>query len=549
MLLNINIKNFLLISELDLDFDKGLTVLTGETGAGKSMLLDAILYCLGDKFNNNILLNQAGICCITLTFENDDNITALLKENNLEVEDYLVISRSENSQGKKKQSINSQIVSSKIVQIFAKYLITICGQHNHTELFSSTKQIDILDKYANNEALRKRILEHYYKWNHAEGNLNEFNRDADKIHREIEYLQSACQELEKLDLKEDEENILFQERLGYQNHLKSYKHLKELKEKIDADVITNKLISAQNLLYKLEDLSEQELLLKNLEQAIENIDNVVITIDKYKIDGDIEEKLAKTEERLFLIREMARKYRCHTNDLPALINKYQQELSNLSAKELNSIKLSNEVEINKCEYIKLAQEITSRRISALRVLADNVNKELAELEMKGVKFDIKIQTQSSEDKAPTGLDIVTFVGQMNPGSAELAIAKVASGGEMSRFMLAIMASFLFAEKPQLIIFDEIDSGTSGVAAESIAKKLNNLSRQVPIIVITHQAQIAAKADRHILVTKELGSASSQTKFDIIEGDSRIEELSRIIAGNNITSQVRAAAMELLKFGK
>ncbi len=549
MLLNINIKNFLLISELDLDFDKGLTVLTGETGTGKSMLLDAILYCLGDKFNNNILLNQAAICSVTLIFENDDNIIALLKEHNLEIEDYLVISRSENSQGKKKLSINSQIVSNKIVQIFAKYLITICGQNNHNELFSSMKQIDILDKYANNEVLRKKILEHYYKWHQAEENLNEFKRDADKIHREIEYLQSACQELEKLDLKTDEENILFQNRLAYQNNLKSYKYLKELKEKIDADVITNKLISAQNLLYKLEDLLEQESMLKNLEQAIENIDNVVISIDKYKIDGDIEEKLAKTEERLFFIREMARKYRCHTNDLVGLLNKYQQELLILSAKEINSIKLSDEVEINKCEYLKLAQEITSRRISALRILADNVNKELAELEMKGVKFDIKIQTQSSEDRSPTGLDIVTFVGQMNPGSEELAIAKVASGGEMSRFMLAIMASFLFAEKPQLIIFDEIDSGTSGVAAESIAKKLNNLSRQVPIIVITHQAQIAAKADRHILVTKEVASASSKTKFDIIEGDSRIEELSRIIAGNNITSQVRAAAMGLLKFGK
>ena len=549
MLLNINIKNFLLISELDLDFDKGLTVLTGETGAGKSMLLDAILYCLGNKFNNNILLKETAFCSVTLTFENDNNLIALLKEHNLEVEDYLVISRSENSQGKKKQLINSQIVSNKIVQIFAKYLITICGQHNHNELFSSAKQIDILDKYANNEALRKKILEHYYKWNQAEENLNEFKRNADKIHREIEYLQSACEELQKLDMKTDEENILFQERLEYQHHLKSYKNLKELKEKIDADAITNRLISAQNLLYKLEDLLEQELLLKNLEQAIENIDNVVITIDKYKIDGDIEEKLAKTEERLFLIREMARKYRCHTNDLAALLNKYKQELLDLAAKELNSIKLSHEVETNKKEYIKLAKEITSRRTAALRVLVNNVNKELAELEMKGVKFDIKIQTQSFEDKTTTGLDIVTFVGQMNPGSAELAIAKVASGGEMSRFMLAIMASFLFAEKPQLIIFDEIDSGTSGVAAESIAKKLNNLSRQVPIIAITHQAQIAGKADRHILVTKEVVNASSQTKFDIIEGDSRIEELSRIIVGNNITSQVRAAAMELLKFGK
>ncbi|MCF8462654.1 MAG: AAA family ATPase [Rickettsiaceae bacterium] len=538
----------MLIAQLDLDLDKGLTVLTGETGAGKSMLLDAILYCLGDKVNTNILSKDATFCSVTLTFENDDNITSLLQEHDIELEDYLIVSRSENAQGKKRQLINGQIVPNKIVQIFAQYLITICGQHNHTELFSSNKQLDILDKYANNEHLRKKIREHYYKWNQAQENLDEFRRDADKIHREIDYLEATCKELELLGIKEDEENILFQERLDYQKQLKSYKDLIEVKKLIDGDIITNRIISAQKLLIKMQDLPEQESLLKNLEQAIENIDNVTITVDNYKLDNDIEKRLTATEERLFLIKEIARKHRCHSYELNALSSKYQKELSELKTKEINSIELSKIVENNKEEYLKIAKKISDNRLQAALELVGNVNKELAELEMKGAKFDIKIQPQSLENKSSSGLDIVTFVGQMNPGSTQIAIAKVASGGEMSRFMLAIMASFLFAEKPQLIIFDEIDSGTSGVAAESIAKKLSNLSKQIPLIVVTHQAQIAAKATKHILVTKELVNASSATNFSFIKDDERIEELSRIIAGKNITHQVRAAAIELLKSG-
>jgi len=545
MLLNINIKNFLLIEELNLDLDKGLIVITGETGAGKSMIIDAILYALGAKGGNIIIQKEAAFCFVTLTFQNSDNTNEFLNRHDIDLEDNLIITRGQNINGKKKIVINGQVVSIKLLQELAEKLLDIYGQNTHTDLFLPKRQLEIIDQYAHNDELKKQLLEQYRIWYDANKKMQEFEAEKTKIQDEIEYLKLATSELEKAELKIDEENKLTLERIELQKKIRSTEALGHIMSLLQNDAMNNNLISAEMQLLKLSDSKEFVDAASCIEQALINIDRSIEILSATDQEANLEANLAIIEERLFCIRDLSRKYRVPYDKLQALLEEYEQKLQILQQNTAENEQIKLNLNLAKKSYLSIAKEISVKRCQAALTLEEKINKELKALEMIFAKFFIDITHVDVEKISPSGLDIITFMGTMNPGSPSANIAKIASGGELSRLMLAIMTSFAAKAKKPLIIFDEIDSGTSGVAAGSIAAKLKNLSNDAQVIVITHQAQIAAKADQHLFVFKKLQQDITVTNILTIEHQNRATELARMIAGTSSSQEIYKAALAMM----
>ena len=545
MLQSLHIKDFILIEKLELDFNEGFCVITGDTGAGKSILLDSILFCLGGKFSSDPLRPGADSCSVTTVFSSSENAKKYLAAADIIINDEIVVKRTQNSSGRKKILINDQIVTTKLAQALFDHLLELHGQHNHTLLLNTASHIRILDEFGNLSILKEKVANDYKVWKGLENQISEFAKAKEDIKNEIDYLQHICIELEKANIQENEEKDLADIKRKLQTREKELSLIGGVIADIESSSMEQLIAKSQRAISASESIESLEEAAVCLELAYDKIENAKAILMEKLHDFDVANySLEEVEDRLYEIRSLARKHGCSPDDLLGFLDKSQLQLQQLEGKIIDSANLDEEVKQAKNSYFVHAKELSAQRKLHAEALEQKTMSELALLQMKKAKFKVDI-TSSDEQATSKGIDQIRFIASTNPGMKLSPIDKIASGGELSRFMLAFRVALFDNAPKQSIIFDEIDVGISGSVADSMGQRLKMLSSAVQIIVITHQPQVAGRANQHILVEKTQAESHTSVEAKILDEQGKSYELARMISGQTITKTGLQAAKELI----
>lgn len=560
MLLNLSAKNFILIDQLNLDFASGMHVITGETGAGKSILLDAILFCLGYKFDVDVIKSDSDSCVVSVEAKIPPLLKDLLKENAIDHDDTIIIKRQQTrgenhgssprspdgfKGGRKKFFINDQIVTQKLVEQVASHLFEIHGQNTHSTLLDPSSHLKIIDSYGELDSLREDISAKYKVWHGLRRELEEIESQRNIIDREIDYLQFVVDELSSMSIKPDEEEELAELRSNLQRQERDSKTIQDILSNLTDPDIQLQISQTQKIIYRqIKDDSFADIL-ANLEQASVHIADATSSLEsKLSRDGEYGD-LESIEERLFAIRALARKHNITAAGLPKFLDESKAKLKDLTGRVEQQSGLEQEIKHSEDEYRTLATELSAKRKKAAEALEKRVAKELAPLKMAGSILKVEFASRLIADATATGLDQVRFVASNNPGTPLAPIDKIASGGELSRFMLAMKVALFDKFTKPTIIFDEIDTGIGGIVADAVGLRMKDLSLAAQVIAITHQPQVAGKADKHILVFKTQHEKHTLSYARMLSEVDRLEEIARMISGQEITEVSRNAAKELL----
>lgn len=543
MLLNLFIKNFILIKQLDLEFPQnGLTVVTGETGAGKSILLDALIFCLAGKIDSQP--NDADPVIVSAEFALSDETKFFLEEQAIVVDGDSVIVKRQQHNGRKKFFIADQPVTPKLIQEFAELLLEIHGQHTQTLLTKPSYHLTILDEYAGNKELLSIMSAEYKLLKSQQAALTAFDAAQEKIAQEINYLEHLVDELTKIATYETEEKELTEQQILIKEYKKNIEHINTLTNLLQPDSLQSSLISAQK--YIARHFSEKlEKMYQALEEAYIALDTADSEFSSFKANIANLEDSDAIEDRLYLLRELARKYRIQPSELPNLLQESTKRLAELTTniKNHSELKAAKEAQYNKC--IILAQRLSQKRSDAAKKLESKLKQELALLQMADAELVIEI-ISSNDNLSALGTDTVRFLIKTNQGSISSPLDKIASGGELSRFMLAMKVVLLAKGSKQSIIFDEIDTGIGGSAATSVGDRLRQLGQSAQVITITHQPQVAAFAEHHLQVSKTISTGVTTTSVGSLTAEESLHEIARMLSGKQITEKSLHAAAELIE---
>lgn len=558
MLLDINIQNIVLINNLSIDFKSGLCVLSGETGSGKSIILDALGLAIGNRSNARLLRFGSKQGCVIARFDISKNKIGqdILIENALldqENQDIVILKRVLLNNSTSKCFINDIPVSLNLLKKLGDSLIEIHGQNEQKGLLDSSYHCQILDQFAKNQDLLKNLNQKYSELQNIEQKLEELNQTKDRNEREIDYLNHIIKELEAADINIGEEEDLIKRR----NFLSSREKIINLisqtqKEVNDSDsslIFTQKnLINNQSLTENLDsDIAH------NINKVIELLDALCAKNDQIKslIDdiayslNDQDSNIEEVEERLFLIRNLSRKFDKTSDDLPNFLIKSQEELNLIQNSQTIFANLENDRLKLQKEYQDIANKISESRKNAALELSKRVESELSYLKMSNVRFLAKVTNKGQDFYGKNGSDDVSFLAAINKNSDFDKINKIASGGELSRFMLALKVALLNVNSVPILIFDEIDSGIGGAVANAVGDRLKLLSNNLQIIVITHHAQVAAKSDHHLQVKKQDVDKVTNTYVTILSDIEKELEVARMLSGEDVSDEAILAAKKLI----
>ena len=565
MLQNLLIQDFILIERLDLDFEDGFCVITGETGAGKSVLLDAIIFALGGKADGDVVRYGQDKAVVSVTFSATSEISCYIRNHyisgqyvsdvnqsndsdsalELDVDDELIIKRVQYGNGRKKFFINDSLVTQKIVSDLFTYLLEIYGQHNHTLLLNSSSHLDILDQFADNYDLRDEVASFYKTWKNLEKEASIIESEKENLIKEIDYLTHICQEFDEIDPKESEEEELSEIKRRAQTTEKELRLIDSISKDIENSNFGHLIVKSQKNIAKSENVNLYDKLSIYLEDIYNKIEEAKSELGIIMQNFDSSDySLADIEDRLYTIKSLARKHGCHSSELATFMKNNREKLSTLKNKLEHSKNLKEQVINAKSIYLSKAKLLSENRLSSSKDLEEKTMRELSLLEMNKAIFTIEID-QDEHSSSAKGFDRARFLASTNPGMPKAPIDKIASGGELSRFMLAFRAAFFDKSLKQTIIFDEIDVGISGSVADSIGQRLKALSKFAQVIVITHQPQVAGKADQHLLVHKTQNAIDTKVEVKNLDMEGRKLEIARMISGKEITQKALDAAKELI----
>lgn len=545
MLLSLNIKNAALIESLSMDINSGMTVLTGETGAGKSVIINALNLICGARINKNIVRYGEKKAVIQAVVEAEDFAEA--EENGIEIEDGVVIvTREITADGRSVCRINGTIVPQNIVREIMQKFINIHGQHDSRELLARSRHINLLDKYAANKDILTEYEKIYDAKRKIESELAENEIDeAERLRRE-DLLKYQTNEIESAALKMGEKEDLSAERNIMRSSAKISEAFGGAYELIyDGETAAyDKLSSAAEMISRIADIDpEFDELYKRISEIQYNMEDIAHEIyEKMSVTEYDEQRLDEIEERLDLINRLERKYGGSVESAIEFLEKSKIELEKTENSAEHMAELEKELaEINR-NIEKVAAKLSTSRKKAAEKLSKEIERELAELDMPGVKFSAAIEKC---DYTKTGADDVDFMISPNPGEPQKPLEKIASGGELSRIMLAVKTILSDADDADTLIFDEIDTGVSGSAAEKIARKLFHLAETKQVICVSHLPQLASAADNHYLVKKVDKEGRIVTTATLITGEERAAEVARITDGENITETSVEHAKQML----
>lgn len=550
MLTELNIKNFAIIDSLNITFEKGFNVLTGETGAGKSIIVDAVDLVLGGRASSEMIRSGCEEAVVEAAFDISDvkGVSEKLGEMGIEEGDNLVIKRTIATSGKNKVFINGSMATIAMLSDVGEFLVDIHGQHEHQTLMKVERHIDVLDEYAALGTLRQEMSGMYSEWNRVKDELESLrSSEADKEKR-VDLLRFQSDEIEKAALKVDEDEELLEERKILSNAERLYESANTALE-----ILYSQSGSALELIKKagskVTDISvideSMRVTLDAITSASASIEDAALTLRDYvgRISFD-PERLNEIEERLDLIGRLKRKYGNTVSEILKYREEVDRELDGIERAEERIGELEREGERLKAKGLKVAETLSEKRKKGSDELTKKVERELSDLGMKKVVFEVKMERLN--DISAKGLDKVEFLLSSNPGEAPKPLSKIASGGELSRIMLALKKVLAGPSGVPSMVFDEVDSGIGGGVAEIVGKKLREVAEGRQVLCITHLAQIAAMADLHYAVSKGENRGRTTTTVRQLSGDERVEEVARMLGGMTITEATKRHAEEMIK---
>ena len=544
MLLSLQIKNFILIDFVSLDFQKGFYVITGETGAGKSVLLDALLFVLGEKFEFDPVKSGAEMTSVIAEFSSNNILVEILAQHGIDAREGLIIKRQQYPGGKKKFFINDELVTTKLLTLVADELLEMHGQHSHSILLDQNKHIDIIDQFGSLSDAVSDVVAKFSAWQKLERDILDLQNNRDNVLREIDFLSFAVTELADKIPAVGEEAELADLRIELQNSSKDQELLKNVSNTMDRSNILSNIGSLQRLIERHSKGESFKNILENLISAYSYMEEAESGVAKL-MQGTEKGNLDEIETRLFEIRALARKYNITADELPAFYEKSRLDLASLESRIENLEDLQGQMASLKKDYIDAATALSAKRKEAARLLEARIQEELIPLKMAGCKWMVEFSTKDEKNYTSNGLDIVRFTAATNPGMPGGPIDKIASGGELARLMLAVKVVLFDKFSKPTIIFDEIDTGIGGSVADAIGDRLKTLSEVAQVIVITHQPQVVAKSNFHILVEKKSGDGQTSSSARMLDMEGKKGEIARMLSGKSITTGAIAAAESLL----
>lgn len=554
MLSNLYIENIAVIEKTSIDFKKGLNVMTGETGAGKSIVIDSINAVLGNRTSKELIRTGASSAFVSAEFTNlSEKALAVIDEAGFELEDgELLIQREISTTGKNKCRINGRPATVSTLKEIGVQLINIHGQHESYELMSPELHISYIDKLAGLESEIEAYQEVYKKYKKLSAELKKATVDESERERKIDLLKYQIDELEDADLRDGEYEKLNEQKAVLQNSEKIIEAIMSSRALMNGDEESSGVLeNLQEINSQLSDISEYmsevEPINSRIESAIYELEDCLSELtgltDLVDTDGG---SLDSIEERLDLIYTLGKKYGSTIKEMLDFLDKAKKELNALVMYDENREALIKECDKAYKEAEKLAKALSEKRRATSSEFADKVCEEMAFLDMPNVKL---VVVQESCELNSLGCDNIEFLISTNPGEPPKPISKIASGGELSRMMLAVKNVLSDKDDIDTLIFDEVDTGISGSAAQKVGLKLREVSKSMQVLCVTHLAQIAAMGNSHFKISKSVRDEKTFTKVEELDHEGRKQELARIIGGTEMTKASLDYAEEMLRAGE
>lgn len=555
MLTHIHIWNFAIVEHLDIEFEQGLTVMTGETGAGKSILLDALGLALGDRADTSVIRHGSDKAEISVTFTTADSpqAQAWLEANDMQSEHECIIRRTVANKGKGASKAFINGVPSTVQQLreLGEMLVDLHGQHEHQSLLSRDIQRQLLDDYADNKKLLTDVKTSYQHWQQLKTQYEKLHRaNKDKDSR-LDLLRYQVQELTSLNLQTGESADLEQElkRLANANRLlQTAQSVVDSLDENDAtsvnEILSTSITQLNDLLRVDERLSPIVELLNNASiQLQESVSELRHYADSLELDPN---RLEEIEQRIEVIHQLSRKHRVSADELVSLLPTLQQELEDLEKADIKLDQLIKDIKAAKLVYQKAAKSLTESRIKTAISLTEKISDAMQGLSLQGGRFKAELHTLDESQWGAQGAETIEFLVSANPGTPLKPLHKVASGGELSRISLAIQVITAQAARIPTLVFDEVDVGIGGRVAEIVGLQLRALGQHRQVLCVTHLPQVAALGHHHYQVSKQTNKTTTVTAISPLDKPQRIDEIARMLGGIEITDQTVSHAKEMIE---
>ena len=551
MLTRLSVRNVVLISRLDLEFRKGLTVLTGETGAGKSILLDSLGLALGSRADFGLIGRGGDRAEVGAMFEvaADHPVLSILNDAGIESDGEIILRR-QLRDGKSPALINDTPVSAQLLRQVGDNLVEIQGQFEGRGLLDVNSHRSLLDRFAGAAGLAEVTHQAYQHWRELNTKLNAALADLEKARADEEWLRDAVQQLDDLAPEADEEEALAEERQVLSNVSK----IADVLNQVEAGLMGEAgMTSMMATLGKTVDRAAEhaQTILSPLSDALSRVeaelDEVSASLNdaRDKLEGD-PGRLAVVEDRLYALRNQARKHNVNVSDLPQIHEDLARKLASLDDQSGGIAELTNAEAASATAYLEASQKLSDARRNAAAALDAKVMAELPPLKLENATFVTQVETLPKEKWGAFGMDQVRFEANTNPGMKTGPIDRIASGGELARFLLALKVVLADTSAPMTLIFDEVDSGVGGAVAAAVGDRLSRLGDEMQSLVITHSPQVASRGRYHFKIAKGQTDDGMFSKAEPLMSDERVEEISRMLSGATITPEARAAALRLME---
>lgn len=547
MLQSLNIRNVVLIDKLDIEFQEGLSVLTGETGAGKSILLDSLGLVLGNRAETSLIRQGEDKLSVTASFDlpaADSPLYELLRDNDLELDGELIVKRSLSRDGKGKIFINDQAISAKLLKEIGRYLVEIHGQFDNQGLLNPANHRAVLDAFGayplRNEAVKKAYQTYQQlkkKRAEAEQRLYQAKEDEENLRHWIEELQKTAPRQGEEELTQRRAELMNAEKI-LENLSYAYGVLTQGSD------VTDAIRKAQSAMDKAAAHVEGKYdgIITALDQALIEISDALSEIESASENISLDaNEVNATEERLFALKALARKHQCGVDDLEQVLADFKKRLAAIEYGEEGLDRLRRQEQEARLSYVREAQALSKARKEAATRLDRLIMAELPPLKMEKAKFVTMVEALEESAWNENGCDNVYFTVATNPNSPQGPINKIASGGELSRFMLALKVNLAQSSNVEAMIFDEVDAGVGGATAQAVGERLARLAKDVQVLVVTHSPQVAARGNNHFKVEKNTVDNVTTTTVTPLTQEEKIEEIARMLAGEVITDEARANA--------
>ncbi len=556
MLNHLYIKNFAIIDELELSFKTGMTALTGETGAGKSILLGALNLVLGDRADNDSIKQGCDFAEIVAEFEieNLDNISAWLAEQELNADEECIVRRRISKDGRSRAYINSTPVNLQMIRELAEMLIDIHGQHEHQSMMKSSVQRQLLDDSANHPHLLAKVSTFYLALQQVEEQLQQLQKNSDQQNDRLDLLRFQTRELEALAVEENEYLSLNKQHQRMASAEKLQSAIEQARHLLSEDENSNVQSALSHIIASFADLADldsslgtvSEMLTEALVQIDESVSLLQTDSDNIELDPA---QLATIEQRIQSILDMARKHRVDPETLHLLYRQLQQQLDDIDHVDERLNELALEQKQREKQYLSASEKLSKSRLTAASKLNKAVTLSMKALGMSDGRFEISITLEESKRSA-SGQDQIEFTVSTNAGQACKPIARVASGGELARISLAIQMIIASSSKIPSLIFDEVDSGVGGAIAEIVGQHLRVLAQTSKgmasqVICITHLPQVASQAHHHLRVEKQTINKQTTSQVLTLNENQRRQEIARMLSGREVTEQSLAHANDMI----